>query len=305
MGRRIRSDKGPRSAGWDYRRAACCLFVKALNERGITLPDRRETLIFYCGDVATDILNGSIREPTRMLAKIWKVLLESNYPPVLRTWRELIETLDIMEDQGEGLERMEEEVRATCRRFLPILEGYAETGLARVTYRRSIELLGQRGSDVATVGEMIPKSAPSRVDEGKRLAFFRTRVEKGDFQDLTLPRTLFLRSEISECQFSYADLLESSMTWCSWTRCWFWSADLRGCDLRRSIFRDCHFYDAMLDGADLRGARFVNCHISGANMKNARMRKAGGIFRLTCGLKLSPDQKKQIQWIGDEEPPGG
>lgn len=130
-----------------------------------------------------------------------------------------------------------------------------------------------------------------------------------DFRDLTIPWSLFLRSEIVDCRFENADLSESSMTWCNWTNCIFMYANLRGCDLRRSVFRNCAFYDAILDHADLRGGHFVDCRFGYAGMNGTHLNKALGLF---TGLRrrqlcLSKDQVMQISWVSNvgEEPPGG
>jgi hypothetical protein len=273
-------------------------FVKALAERGISLPDRVECLIQYCGDVAREILAGS-RPPVAAFRLLWRITDQLNWPGVLRCWVQLECDLDGMEYDQVPVATQEEAVRAVCKHFLPLLEDYTETGVARFTLARSLEMLRARGCDVPASIDEIPKRLPAVDDDGTGVEFFRTQVASEDFRDLTIPRTLFLRSEIVGCRFESADLSESSMTWCDWKNCNFMSADLRGCDLRRSVFRDCVFYHALLDGADLRGTQFLDCQFSYASMKGAKLEKAF-VF-------LTRSRRKQIAWTNSagDDPPGG
>lgn len=283
-------------------------FVKALAERGISLPDRVECLIQYCGDVAREILAGS-RPPLAAFRLLWRITDKLNFPGVLRCWVRLDWELDGMDYDEVPDAKRDEAVLAACKHFLPLLEDYTETGVARFTLARSLEMLRARGWDVPASIDEIPKRLPAVDDDGTGVEFFRTQVASEDFRDLTIPRTLFLRSEIVGCRFESADLSESSMTWCDWKNCNFMSADLRGCDLRRSVFRDCVFYHALLDGADLRGTQFLDCQLSYASLKGAKLEKAFVFLTRSRRkqLQLSDKQADQIAWTNSagDDPPGG
>jgi hypothetical protein len=279
---------------------------KALADLGIRLPDQRECLIYYCGDVARDIVKGAVA-PLTAFNVLWQITSELNYPRELRAWTQLETDLDMLEYDEAPVAQREEAVRQACEHFLAVLDCYAQTGLPRFTMDRSLALLRARGWDAPASAAQIPRRMPAVDADERWLSFFRTRVDTEDFRDLTLPWTLFLRSEIVGCRFENADLSESSMTWCDWTNCNFTKGDLRGCDLRRSVFKDCYFYDAVLDQADLRGARFVDCRFGYASMKGTKLEKTLGLFRTHRQLRLSQEQRKQIAWsrTSGEEPPGG
>jgi len=283
-------------------------FIKALADLGIPRPDRRECLIHYCGDVAREILARS-KPPLIAFNLFWRITMELGHPSVLQCWASLEADLDLMEYDEAPETKREEAVRGVCRHFLPLLEDYTETGVARFSMARSLETLRARGWDMPASAAKIPKRMPAVEDEGTGAAFFRTRVEAEDFRDLTIPWTLFLRSEMVDCRFEYADLSESSMTWCDWKNCNFTKADLRGCDLRKSVFKDCAFYNAILDGADLRGTQFVDCRFGYASMKGAKLEKSIGFFTRfrSKQLRLSKEQAEQMTWTqsSGDEPRGG
>jgi uncharacterized protein YjbI with pentapeptide repeats len=286
--------------------------AKTLAEMGWRLPDRQECLIQYCGDVARKAVNGTL-PPITALGVIGQIDGALQYPAVLRYLHYIEALLTAMQDHGEPLAEQERMAREACTHFLLLLENYTETGLARVSMGRSFEVLRARGlgtpSSATSVLRHIPVIDGEDDGEDTRLTFFRTRLEKQDFRDLTVPWTLFLRSEITHCQFENTDLSESSMTWCDWSYCNFAHANLRGCDLRRSIFSHCEFYDANLEDADLRGARFVQCRFNSAIMKGAKLEKAIGFLATLRGrrLALSNEQTEEITWCttAGEEPPGG
>jgi hypothetical protein len=281
---------------------------KALTDLGIPLPDKRECLVYYCGDVARDILKGAVR-PLAAFNILWQINSELNYPLELRSCTQLEGDLDMLDDREVPVAQREEAVRQACTAFLAVLDGYTQTGVPRLTTDRSFEILRARGWDAPASADQIPRRMPVVNDNDKRLSFFRTRVDTEDFRDLTIPRTLFLRSEIVGCRFENTDLAESSMTWCDWTNCNFMKADLRKCDLRRSVFKDCYFYDAILDDTDLRGAKFIHCKFGHASMKGTKLEKTFGLFKTfrRRQLRLSQDQSKQIAWTTTlgAEPPGG
>lgn len=284
-------------------------FHRSLKELGVSQqPSREECLFQYCGDVARQVLNGSV-PVLPAFEPLWSIAVELNYPPVLRCVSNLEVDLDVLDYHQESAERKEAAVRDACARFLPILEGYTESGVARLTIHQSLDRLRRDGWEVPKSAEHLPKERPSADDESDGYRFFRTLARNEDFRDLTMPRTLFLRSEIDSCKFENADLSESSMTWCDWNNCSFTRADLHGCDLRRAVFKNCEFFDAILDRADLRGTQFIDCRLTYASMKGAILEKAFGLFSaLRCSeLKLSKDQERQIHWVtsAGKQPPGG
>jgi len=289
-------------------------FGKALAEMGIPFPNgsfnKHDCLVYYCADVAREVIKDSI-PPLKACGLLWPITVELNYPDELRCWLQLESDLDIMEYQGAPVSERETAVRQACEHFLLLLDSFTETGIARLTLERSLSALRSRGLDAPASAADIPRRMPSPRDEDgdKGLSFFRTRVEREDFRDLTIPWSMFLRSEIIDCRFENTDLSESSMTWCDWTHCIFIRANLRGCDLRRSVFRRCYFYDAVLDNADLRGAQFEDCRFGDARMNGARLEKSLGLFAaLRCRqLKLSREQASQVTWVSGagSEPDGG
>ena len=258
-------------------------FAKALTDLRIPQPDRRECSIQYCGDVARDVLRGGL-PPLTAFAILWQVTMKLAYPAPWRCWTQLEGDLDVMEYKELPTAEREEAVRKGCEHFLAVLEGYTETGLARLSMNRSLEALRARGWNVPASADQILKRAPAMDDDNERLSFFRTRVDTEDFRNLTIPWTLFCRSEIVGCRFENCDLSESSMTWCDWKNCDFRRAALRGSDLRRSVFENCGFYEATLDGADLRGAKFADCRFGRASMKGAKLESLSGCSKASDGV---------------------
>jgi Pentapeptide repeats (9 copies) len=283
-------------------------FNKALADLTIPFPDRCELLIQYCGDIARNVAHGAM-PPMSAFNVLSQVTMTLRYPPPLRCWTQLEADLDVMEYKEVPIIKQETAVRDVCEHFLALLEGYTQTGVPRLSITRSLQALRTHGWDLPGSADDIPKNRPAFDGPLQGVHFFRTRLETEDFRDLTLPRTLFLRSEIVGCRFENTDLSESSMTWCDWKNCNFMNSDLSRCDLRRSIFRDCYFYQATFDSADLRGAQFIGCRFSGASMKGALLEKFLG---LSDGIRsrqlgLSGDQKGEIDWMTRRgaEPPGG
>lgn len=282
-------------------------FPKALAELGIPFPNKDDCLIYYCGDVARDVIKNSI-SPLKAFGVLWQITDELNYPDELCCWRRLEGDLDVMEYQGAPVAHREMAVRQACEYFVALVDSFTESGVARLSFEHSLTALRSRGLDVPTSAADVPRRMPS-IRDGNGLTFFRTRVETEDFRDLTISWSLFLRSEIVDCRFENADLSESSMTWCNWTNCNFMRADLRGCDLRRSVFRKCDFWEAILDDADLRGAQFVDCHFNHARMNRAKLEKPFGLFAAIRRrkLRLSQEQAQQITWVSStgSDPDGG
>jgi hypothetical protein len=173
--------------------------------------------------------------------------------------------------------------------------------MPRLSYDESLVALTQRGILGEEERPKLAPTMPSPLDEDPRLSFFRTRV-KGDLSGLSIPRTLFCRSEICDCSFVGTDLNESFLCWNDFTDVDFSSAVLRGSDLRASIYTRVRFSGADLSGADLRRTTFHECDFTGAVMIGTK-----AVRSLSSGLAISPEQKKQIDWslFSGDEPPGG
>ena len=287
-------------------------FKKTLADLRVPCPSEHDCLVYYCGDIARDILANKVR-PLSAFNSLWQVTSELDYPSVLRCWTQLEVDLDVMEYYERSVPEREAAVRQACEHFMQVLDSFTETGVPRLTQEKSLETLRSRGFDTASSPSFISHRTPvpENNDDTDQLAleFFRTKLAKEDFRDLTIPWSLFLRSEIVSCRFENTDLAESSMRSCDWNDCVFTDANLCGCDLRRSVFRNCAFYNAILDRADLRGARFVGCWFGGASMKETQIDKTFGLFAgfRAHRLRFSKEQSRQVNWVSSvgEEPPGG
>src|ERR1043166_2761635 len=119
-------------------------FAKALTDLGIPLPDREQCLIYRCGDVARDILKGAI-SPLTAFNLLGQITMEVKYPAVLRCWTQLETDLEAMDDAEVPVAEREGAVRDACKHFLPLLEDYTGTGVARFSMERSLEALRARG----------------------------------------------------------------------------------------------------------------------------------------------------------------
>lgn len=157
------------------------------------------------------------------------------------------------------------------------------------------------------IGPGVPPLPPriSDLDDGEDFGvhFFRTILGEGeDLSDLTLPRTLFGRSNISKVAFRNTDLHESCMCWNDFTDVDFSNAVLANCDMRASQFIRVDFESADLTGADMRQSWFSECNFSRASLKGAILTWAQG-----ARLNLSNAQRLEISWTEDdgEEPAGG
>jgi len=143
-----------------------------------------------------------------------------------------------------------------------------------------------------------------RYDDPEPLGvqFFRTRVSDDQFENLTLPRTYFGRSEIRDMSFRDTDLSESTLCWNDFICVDFTDCDLSHSDLRAALFEKVNFSGADLSRTDLRRSDFQNCDFSGANLQGAKLTKPHG-FR----LNLSAEQESQVNWekSDGEEPDGG
>jgi uncharacterized protein YjbI with pentapeptide repeats len=142
---------------------------------------------------------------------------------------------------------------------------------------------------------------PSIYDEEPLgLAFFRTKLEDADNNNLTMPRTFFGRSWFLRVGFTNTDLSESCMCWNDFEECDFSEADLSHCDMRASNFRGCKFVAALLRGADLRRSSFEGCDFTGADLSGAVAEDGEADY-------LTDEQQAVLAWSVDRgpEPPGG
>lgn len=172
----------------------------------------------------------------------------------------------------------------------------------RRTYAESCEALQRRGLlDPGDIPPM-PDRQP-RFDDPEPLGvnFFRTRVE-GDLARMTLPRTFFGGSEVSDASFCDTDLSESTLCWCDFVGVDFTDANLRAGDLRASTFERVRFERSDLRDADLRRSSFKDCSFSGCLMDGTKLTRSQG-----RQLSLSPQQLAGIAWQSDDgdEPGGG
>ena len=139
-------------------------------------------------------------------------------------------------------------------------------------------------------------------EEPLGLSFFRTRVEDESFDNFSMPRTFFGRSQINSCTLRNADLSQSNLCWNDFLDVDFSLADLRGADLRCSIFKRVKFQNTDLRSADLRRAGFIDCDFKDAQLEGTRLTR----FQIQR-LKLALAQKRVIKksWTAGEVPPGG
>lgn len=148
----------------------------------------------------------------------------------------------------------------------------------------------------------MPEHLPQYDDpEPLGVNFFQTRVT-GDLARLTLPRTFFGHSEISEASFRESDLTESNLCWCDFIDADFTQASLRGSDLRASNFERVRFTKCDLSAADLRQSAFTDCDFTDCILREAKMTR-----EQAAELGLSKKQLAEIHWQPDdgEEPGGG
>ncbi len=137
--------------------------------------------------------------------------------------------------------------------------------------------------------------APSRPEDD-------VEVAEHALANLTLPRTFFGRSEISDISFNNTDLSESTLCWNDFIEVDFTDADLSESDLRASIFRQAVFVRANLRSADLRLSTFNECDFTAADMAGAKLTQKRGEE-----IQLSDEQRKVIDWQENDgdEPLGG
>ena len=174
----------------------------------------------------------------------------------------------------------------------------------RLGYDDSIRRLRELGFLGEGEQPPMPDHVPQPEDEEPLgLSFFRTFVGEGaDLSNLTILRTFFGRSEISNASFRNTDLSESNLRWNDFIDVDFTDAILARADFRASNYTRVNFTRADLRGADMRRADFEECEFDGAMMD-------GGVLTRNQGsrVSLSSAQKAAVAWCNDEgpEPSGG
>ena len=174
----------------------------------------------------------------------------------------------------------------------------------RLGYAESIRRLQELGFLGQDEQPPMPDHVPQPEDEEPLgLNFFRTFVGEGaDLSNLTVPRTFFGRSEISNASFRNTDLSESNLRWNDFIDVDFTKAILARTDIRASNYTRVNFTGADLRGADMRRADFEDCVFHNAAMD-------GAVLTLNQGsrLSLSSEQKAAIAWCNEDgpEPSGG
>jgi uncharacterized protein YjbI with pentapeptide repeats len=174
--------------------------------------------------------------------------------------------------------------------------------LGRKSYEDSCRFLQEAGWLKAGVVPLLPPGRPNYDDEQLGVEFFRTRVADEVFENLTLPRTFFGRSEIKDVSFVGTDLSESTLCWNDFIRVNFSNCDLSRSDLRGAIFQKVNFSEANLSAADMRRSDFSSCDFSHAAFCGTKLTK-----RQAKRLHLSDEQLQEIEWQDSdgEEPEGG
>jgi uncharacterized protein YjbI with pentapeptide repeats len=174
----------------------------------------------------------------------------------------------------------------------------------RVGYDDSIRRLRDLGFLAEDERPPVPDHIPQPEDEEPLgLSFFRTFVGEGvDLSNLSIPRTYFGRSEISNASFRNTDLTESNLRWNDFIDVDFTEATLTRADLRASVYARVNFTRTNLCGADMRRAHFEKCDFNGAVMDGAILARSQGHL-----LNLSNVQKAVVDWRREDgpEPSGG
>jgi BTB/POZ domain-containing protein KCTD9 len=174
---------------------------------------------------------------------------------------------------------------------------------ARLSYAESIRRLQELGFLERDEQPAMPVRLPQPEDEEPLgLSFFRTSVGEGaDLSNLSIPRTFFGRSEISNASFRNSDLSESNLCWNDFIDTDFTEGTLARADLRASTYTRINFTRADLRGADMRRADFEECIFDGAMMEGVILTHRQG-----DRLALSNAQKGVVDWRDDDGPePGG
>jgi uncharacterized protein YjbI with pentapeptide repeats len=175
----------------------------------------------------------------------------------------------------------------------------------RLNYEESCRSLQNQGWLQQGDIPPLPTKPPAYDDEILGVEFFRTWLngkEGADFQNLTLTRTYFSRSQISDISFFNTDLSESVANWNDFEDVDFSSADMSRFDLRACRVLRTKFVGALLKDADLRCCYFEQCDFSNADLTGAKILREMSIM-----LNLSAGQNAVVDWQDEdgEEPAGG
>jgi BTB/POZ domain-containing protein KCTD9 len=171
----------------------------------------------------------------------------------------------------------------------------------RLNYEESCRFLQQNEWLKKDDIPKLPEQPPQYDDEELGVSFFRTLVEDALFDNLTLPRTYFGRSEIKSSSFVGSDLTESVANWNDFINVDFSRADLSKFDFRGCSLQKINFTGSILKDADLRCCGFEDCSFEGADMAGVKMTKEAG-----TSITLTEDQREVIDWHDDDGPePGG
>jgi uncharacterized protein YjbI with pentapeptide repeats len=161
---------------------------------------------------------------------------------------------------------------------------------ARLSWQESWRFLAARGG-------MLPAEWPSGTgdlcnprptDEFHRPCLCAARHEETDFENLTLPRTLFLRCRFHGVSFRNSDFNQACLCG-EFIDCDFSEVDLTCSHLAQAGFFACRFINARLIGAELRGAGLEHCDFQGADLTGARLDRA-----LKDQLELSDLQRQRM-----------
>jgi uncharacterized protein YjbI with pentapeptide repeats len=161
----------------------------------------------------------------------------------------------------------------------------------------------RRLRDLGFLGEEEQSPLPDHIpqpedEEPLGVSLFRTAVGDGaDLSNLSIPRTFFGRSEISNVSFHNTDLSESNLRWNDFSDVDFTEAILTRADLRASIYTRVNFTRTDLRGADMRRASFDDCVFDDAMMNGAVLARKHG-----PRLALSSTQKAAIDWRDEDGP---
>jgi uncharacterized protein YjbI with pentapeptide repeats len=171
-----------------------------------------------------------------------------------------------------------------------------EMGLeARRTYEHSCQELQQLGLLDPGAIPPLPAQRPSYDDEQPLgVSFFRTLVS-ADLSNMTLPRTFFGRSEVSEASFRNSDLSGSTLCWNDFVSVDFSNCSLKGSDMRASTFKHVNFTRSDLQDADLRLSQFEDCDFTDANLRGAKLTRSQA-----KRIGLSASQKEGVAWQASE-----
>jgi uncharacterized protein YjbI with pentapeptide repeats len=179
----------------------------------------------------------------------------------------------------------------------------------RRPYDQSVALLKER---MDVIGEPLASldRRPQHDDEVLGPSIFRMRVEDVDVNDLSLPCLYVGRSKLQRVSFASSDLRLSTINWSDIVECDFSSAMLVEADLRACQFASCVFKGADLSGADLRGSSFEACTFEGAIMRGTQLYRPRKRFGVRLGatqesLPLSDGQRLEVTWCEDSPEPGG